>query len=94
MGLWGFQSASVESLEGRSPWRREQQAEPVSAGGTPRSWRPVLEGGAAEIEAVHFDVVDQSLLPNKDRDRPEGGGLDPTAEEIGVVDQGYHEASK
>ena len=57
VGLQGFESASVESPEGRSPWRRKREAEPVSAGGTPWSWRRVLEGAAVEIEAVNSDVV-------------------------------------
>ena len=43
-------SSSVESPEGRSPWRRKREAEPVTAGGTPWCWRRVLEGAVVEIE--------------------------------------------
>ena len=65
VGLRGQESAFVESRPGDVSGRLS----PVSAGGTPWSWRRVLEAAVVEIEAVYFDVVDQSFLPNKDRDR-------------------------
>ena len=43
-----------------------------------------LRGAVVEIEAVDVEVGDQSLLPQKTETAPKDG-LDPTAEEIGVV---------
>jgi len=50
------------------------------------------ERAVVEVEAVDVEIRDQTAasakMSAKDRDRPKGG-LDPTAEEIGMVNETY-----
>ena len=104
-GLWdGLATASLASFRIHTSDRGHvgiepglQMADPVGTRerrvlASFRRSDPPQEGGhqgvVVEIEGVHVDVGGQWTVFNKDRDRLRGG-LDPTGEAIGVVDQHY-----